>query len=167
MVKRKDTKMIQNYIFMIKIVLFVFIAISPVLNFKVLSFLNNTFIKILLLTCIIILCFIDFQLGLIATIAFLIIIINLNNNILMSTQRRIDSFIDGEKSSLDKQFEKPVNFPVDIDTTQNIVCGDNKKNDMNSDLMNIYVDEKIKPYDVFIHMMTNDAALQKAQGSIY
>ena len=159
--------MIQNYIFIIKIILFVFIAISPVLNFKSLLFLNNTFVKILLLTCIIILCFIDFQLGLIATIAFLILIINLNNNILMSSQRKVDSFIDGENSLLDKQFEKPVSIPVDIDTTQNIVCVNNKKNDINNDLMNIYVDEKIKPYDVFIQMMTNDVALQKAQGTIY
>ena len=144
------------------------------MSFKKLAFLNNTFIKILLLACLILLCFIDFQLGLISTIAFLILIINLNNNILMATSKKVDTFINGsiegdddKESVLDIQFAEPVHLPVNIDYTQNIVCEARKNNDINNDLLNIYVDDKIKPYDVFIHMMTNDTALQKAQGNIY
>jgi hypothetical protein len=65
---------------------------------------------------------------------------------------------------LDQQFQAPVQIPKDIDQTQNIVCQNNRKNDINGDLITHYIDDKIKPYEVFIKMMTSDNALEKAQG---
>lgn len=46
----------------------------------------------------------------------------------------------------------------------NLVCSSSIDNDINEDMMTYYIDEKIKPYDVFIKMMTNDDALRAAQG---
>ena len=163
MVKKSKNLDTKGYILIIKFALFVFIILSPVVNFKYLQVLNSIVIKILLLTLIIGLCFVDFQLALIATIAFLILIINLNNNILQMSSKQIDTFNNGN-SLLDQQFQAPVQIPKDIDQTQNIVCQNNKKNNINNDLITHYIDDKIKPYEVFIKMMTSDNALEKAQG---
>lgn len=161
-IKQVDPK---GYILIVKFALFVFIILSPVVNFTYLETLNNIVVKILLLTFIIGMCFVDFQLALIATIAFLILIINLNNNILkMLPSKQVDKFSNGGESLLDQQFRAPVQIPKDIDQTQNIVCQNNRKNDINGDLITHYIDDKIKPYEVFIKMMTSDNALEKAQG---
>lgn len=162
--KAKDLDVTKGYLLIIKFALFVFIILSPVVNFKFLQVLNNIVIKIILLTVIIGMCFVDFQLALIATIAFLILIINLNNNILQMSSKQVDTFNNGGASLLDQQFQAPVQIPKEIDQTQNIVCQNNKKNDINNDLITHYIDDKIKPYEVFIKMMTSDNALEKAQG---
>lgn len=162
------TKNISTYLLVFKLLLFIFIILSPVISFKGLLFLDNIIIKIILLAIIIGFCFIDFQLALIATIAFLILIINLNNNILMASQKRphVDTYVNKDKqlSPLDLQFQPPVKIPEDIDQTQNIVCQNTIKTNVNEDLLGLYIDEKIKPYEVFIKMMTDDKALDKVQG---
>lgn len=159
------TKLLKNYLLFLKVVIFAFIILSPVINFEAVSWLNNVILKVVLLGIIVGLCFVDFQLALLTTIAFLILIINLNNNILnMSSQtKHIDNFTN--TSQLDNQFSSPIQISKDIDQTQNILCNNNKKSNINEDLISHYIDDKIKPYEVFISMMTNNDALEKAQGS--
>ncbi len=79
--------------------------------------------------------------------------------------KHVDTFENATISSpLDAQFQAPLQISKDIDQTQNIVCQNNNKNDINNDLITHYIDDKIKPYEVFIKMMTSDNALEKAQG---
>jgi hypothetical protein len=170
-------KNISTYLLVLKLLLLIFIILSPILSFKGLLFLDNIVIKIVLLAIIIGFCFIDFQLALIATMAFLILIINLNNNILMASQglqqhqqQYIDTFVNKEKqlNPIDLQFRPPIPVPIpdDIDQTQNIVCQNKIKTNVNESLLGLYIDDKIKPYEVFIQMMTDEHALDKAQGLI-
>jgi hypothetical protein len=161
MAKRKSAakNIMLDPILVVKGILVFFILISPFINYRFFLVANNIFIKVLLVVLIFAACFIDFQLALIATIAFMILIINLNNNILMTA---VDTFID-------QYFEKPVTIPADVDQTQNlanVACRANqeKRNDINNDMLSFFIDDKIKPYEVFISMMTNEENLQKAQG---
>lgn len=62
----------------VKIILVFFILTTFFIDFSALQFLNSTPVKLLLLMVIVIVSFIDFQVAIIAMIAFFIIIINLN-----------------------------------------------------------------------------------------
>lgn len=172
MATKKNTVKFSNPIDMLivlKLLLFLFIVLSPVMDLSThLSFLNHTFSKILMLALICIMCFIDFQLAIIATIAFLVLMINLNKNISKMNNHEIrDAYTNSvvDKTYLDMQFAQP-SQNLDIDATKNIVCNNQKpQNEINQDIMSRYIDDKIKPYDMFIKMMTTEDALDKAQGS--
>lgn len=156
-------KPVDQIVLLLKILLFTFILLSPLMTVsKHLAFLNHSIAKVSLLALICLFCFIDFQLALIATVAFLVLIINLNNNILVKMQR--DQFTDD--SLLDAQFAPPISISTpEVTMTTNIVCQNQQpRNDVNEDMLSHYIDDKIKPYDVFIRMMTNEDALGKAQG---
>jgi hypothetical protein len=156
-------KPVEQIVLLLKVLLFTFIMLSPLMTVsKYLAFLNHSIAKVGLLAMICLFCFIDFQLALIATVAFLVLIINLNNNILVKMQR--DQFTDNKNSLLDAQFAPPITIP-EVKMTTNIVCQNQQpRNDVNEDMLSHYIDDKIKPYDVFIRMMTNEDALGKAQG---
>lgn len=62
----------------IKILIFIYIIISPFISYEWLSFINITPIKVILLVVIVILSFVDLQLAILAMIAFLILLVNLN-----------------------------------------------------------------------------------------
>lgn len=67
----------------VKIILLVFIIISPFLDFKSIMWANSTPIKIFLLVGIVLFSFVDLQASILAMIAFLCLIINLNKEDLM------------------------------------------------------------------------------------
>lgn len=154
-----------------KVILFIFILLSPFIKFNTLTFLNNVIIKILLVITLLVLCFVDFQLALIATIAFLILVINMNNNMLIDIKKKMDNFTNSKESDneqLKSYFSTPsVNIPKDIDMSKNFVCQSSVKNNMNNDMLTYYIDDKIKPYDVFISMLTNEQNINKAQGEVF
>lgn len=158
---------ITNLMMALKIILFMFILLSPLVNFqKHLSFMNSTVVKILLILVICIVCFIDFQLAILATIAFLILVISLNKN--LSTMITKDSFMNNTPPSrnlLDDQFSPPMQTPK---SNGNLVCGTHEvtSGQMNKEMLSHFIDDKIKPYDVFISMMTDEKALARAQGAI-
>lgn len=62
-----------------KIVLISFIVISPLLSYKAVTFLDITGIKIMILISIVLISFIDLELAILSTIAFLVLLINLYN----------------------------------------------------------------------------------------
>lgn len=157
-----------DMLFVLKLLLFLFIALSPLFDLsKHMAFLNQTISKIILLALICLMCFVDFQLAIIATIAFLVLMINLNKNISKMNTISRDAYTNAEipQSYLDMQFAAPFNAKG-IDSTKNIVCvNDKPQNEINQDIMSRYIDDKIKPYDMFIRMMTSEDALDKAQGN--
>lgn len=183
----------SQIILVIKFILVFFIALSPFLSFQSFQFLNTLPVKLILLIVIVASCFIDFQLAIIATIAFLICIINMNTSMLNSTYtqtqqnqgqqddtKRQDNFENWVKTnltqaqnlnekdtiSLDTYFSKPVKSDIK-DVTKNLACkGQDVDPKVNESLMSRFIDEKIKPYDVYISMLTNKENLDKAQGVI-
>jgi hypothetical protein len=62
-----------------KIVLISYIVISPLFSYKAITFLDTTTIKVLILISIVLISFIDLELAILATIAFLVLLINLYN----------------------------------------------------------------------------------------
>jgi len=136
--------------------------------------------KILFLIVVVAACFIDFQLALILTIALLVFVIHTNNAFISKASMKTgvaskDTFVNQTMNSkinskdaneqLGAYFVQPV-LPKVKDHTKNIVCDQPKVNDMNKQLLNIYVDQKIKPYEIYVAMMTNEEQLAKAQGSL-
>lgn len=155
---------IASLMMTLKILLFLFIIVSPLVSLnKYVSFLNHTISKIIMLAIIVGLCFIDFQLAILATIAFLILMIHLNKNI--SSMITKDAFMNSEKL-LDMQFAPPMSVPP---SNTNLVCGGQQQQQeqrINKDMMSHFIDDKIKPYDMFISMMTDEQALARAQGEL-
>lgn len=163
----------KDIAFMLKVVCIILIAMSPFLPYASLPFLNNIVFKIACLFLILGVCFYDFQLALLITILFMLMVLNMNQvvltkvkpelfseNLKQNTQRVIpnDDPIPNEQP-LPNREESPI-----LSNDLNLVCSSSIDNDINEDMMTYYIDEKIKPYDVFIKMMTNDDALRAAQG---
>lgn len=151
MASKVDTGLVLKAIFV------AFIIMSPFLPYARLRFLNNLVFKVCMLFCILAVCFYDFQLAIIITIAFMLLVLNLNQQQIASTKSTfpLETFADVPKDHDDTPNEH-----------QNIVCPSTFHNDINNDMMNHFIDDKIKPYDVFIRMMTDERALASAQGNL-
>ena len=74
----------EDVLLFFKIFIFAYIVISPFINNSWLKFINYTPIKIILLIIIVLLSFIDLQLAVLSMIAFLIILVNLNKEDIIS-----------------------------------------------------------------------------------
>lgn len=156
----------------LKVVVVLVLLAFPFIPSTTLTTFDTMGVKILFLLLIVVTCFIDFQLSLLLTIAFLLFVIHANSASLSKIQSKKqqikDTFVNTNKPSeatnqLQTYFVQP-QVPHVKDHTKNIVCTPPKLNDINKDLLNIYVDEKIKPYEVYVAMMTNEEQLAKAQG---
>lgn len=161
----------------LKVVCIILIALSPFLPYQTFTFLDNIVFKIACLFLILGVCFYDFQLALLLTITFMIFILNVNHALLVNTKTR-ENFqqqpvVVGKRDQIPDiedpiPNERPVPVrevsPVLVEEPVNFVCPSEHRSDMNEDLMTYYIDNKIKPYEVFIKMMTNDDALRAAQG---
>jgi hypothetical protein len=171
--KQKGFKNIDA-VFITKVVLVVFIVIAPFIDMGSkdwLISLNTLPVKTICIVIIVGLCFYDFTLALLGTVAFLIALINLNSRVIQTVnsagattykEQFVMSHATKEPEYV-QQFKQD-NLPHVVDSTVNVACPASKKNDMNSDLLKVYVDDKIKPYDVYIQMMTTPDQLDKAQG---
>ena len=167
---------ISNTLLVIKALLILCIIVSPFVPSTSFSGMNHMATKVLFLIVIVVACFVDFQLALILTIAFLILIIHVNSTAIGTLQQHTnrDTFVNQVErahqkkeasQNLNTYFVRPDVQRVE-DDTKNIVCEQPKLNDINKHLMSIYVDEKIKPYDVYVAMITNEEQLAKAQGEL-
>lgn len=165
-----------------KITIILFIAAAPFIDMSGLTWMNMLSSKVAIMLVILGVCFVDFQLALLAMTAFLIMIINLNATTIRNVQQkqttnRVDTFVGythmrndakQESSTFAQQFAEQ-NPPVgpQIDASKNIVCDNSKqRNDIDNDLLSYYVDDKIKPYDVYIRMLTSNDQLSRAQGDL-
>jgi hypothetical protein len=80
----------DDLLLFVKILIFVYIVASPFISHVWLRFVNYTAIKILLLIIIVFLSFIDLQLAVLAMIAFLIILVNLNKEDIKNMTKTAD-----------------------------------------------------------------------------
>jgi len=88
-----------NIIFWSKIIIFIYILISPFIYGKWIRYLNKIYIKIILLLLIVILTYIDFELSLLAMIAFLLFLINLNKLDIKNTENMVNSLSQKEQAN--------------------------------------------------------------------
>lgn len=172
MAKKKVLNPELNPLLIAKVVVFISILVSPFINYTSLYFLDNLFIKAIFIIIIVYFCFIDFQLAILSTIALMILIINLNNNMLVLSNNKPKPEMFGPEETLDSYFPKPMaqqhkdsNTDAESVGTHNLSCNMSEQNDINDDMLSFFIDEKIKQYDIYISMMTNKDNLEKAQGS--
>jgi hypothetical protein len=134
-----------------KLITLAVLLTTPFWSYMKLGFLQHISFKVLFLIAIIALCFYDFQLALLLTIIFLVIIINGNHVKIVKSKLNGGSLIEDTK----EEFNIAENLP-------NEECSSFKKNEINKDLVAHYIDDKIKPYEVYIKMLVNEEALADA-----
>lgn len=160
----------MNIYNVIKVLLFLFIIIAPALDFTKVKFMDNIIIKILILLLIIAACFIDFQLAIILTIAFFILLININYDLLRMSFNKKETFAAADYNQAFLNTPTTNIQPSVVHTSimpENWVCKGQEQlqYNTNNDLFNHYVDEKIKQYDVFLNMITSEEHLNNASQS--
>jgi len=166
----------MNIYNVIKVLLFLFIIIAPALDFTKVKFMDSIIIKICILILIIAACFVDFQLAIILTIAFFILLININYDLLRMSFNKKENF--SAAAEYNQAFNKLTpsqclprqNLVLHPDVVHTSIVPENweckgkepMQYNTNNDLFNHYIDDKIKQYDVFLNMITSEEHLNNA-----
>ena len=86
----------MDTLIVLKIIILGYIVLSPFLSYKYMTFVNATPIKILILLLIVLVSFIDLQLAVLLMIAFLILLVNLNKEVLVLLKNKVTSEESGK-----------------------------------------------------------------------
>jgi hypothetical protein len=135
---------------------------------KNLPFLDNKLSKLALLALVVIALIIDLHTGIILLIAFLMLMIQFNNIVVGDIRNKNkEMFLSLRPASFEDKEQKP--------TT--VQCDNIKKNEISCNIVNhtmdpesnvdYNVDQKVKPYEVFVKMMTTQEHLEKASNSAF
>jgi MFS superfamily sulfate permease-like transporter len=144
----------------IKSLIVVYIILSVFFNFnKKLTFIDNKAAKIVLLIVVLAVMYYDLHTGILLTIAFLMIIIQFNSISLNDIQAKKIEFFSAEYNKNDKDPEHIVTFKKSLE------CDNEKKNEISDDIFDYTVDTKVKPYEVFVKMITTKEHLDNASNS--
>lgn len=176
-----------------KVIVFVYIISSPFIDHqKYLSHMDTMLAKIIMLVLIVTVSFYDFQLAILLTIALFVMIINFNkeqiNKIFVAptvnaTIPPVPYVISQEDRDILRPLEAPKFIePFDVQSAQEIHpyesdimytfpdASCNTKpfgpDAVSDNLISHYIDPKIKPYEVYISMMTNKDLLNDAQNNM-
>lgn len=156
-----------------KIAFFVYIVLSPFINHAPISFLNTLVAKILLLAIIVGASFADLQLAIVMTLAFLILIINLNKEAIFGIKNtpgsQMPSMSEHFSVGLPREALAPDSKKFEPPTSNNVTtfpdqC-DSFKEDrekISKDLYDLYIDPKIKPYEMYIKALSNPESVENA-----
>lgn len=149
-------KIEENMMMAAKLAFFVYIVISPFINHQYLSYLNAVGAKVFLILLIVAASFVDLQLAIIMTLALLVLVINLNKDAMF-------------KSSPPPMRQKVEHFSVGMPVMDTITEFPDKCQDMkventaiSQDLYNLYLDPKIKPYEMFMRQLSSPEFVEKA-----
>lgn len=147
---------------LVKVVLVIYIILSSIFNFNMkLTFLDNKVFKILLLIIIIGVIEYDLHTGILLVIAYLLLNIQLNvPTIVKVEERKLELFLASlptEISELQSQDVSHLDVP----------CDNTQKNELSTDIFEYSVDTKVKPYEVFVKMMTTKDHLDNAANSAF
>ena len=204
-------KQIKDMFFLVlKVLIFLYIIASPFINPKNLSLLNTIPVKVLLLVLIVASAFYDFQLAILLTIAFFVLLINFNRQqfsslfpgssapapaqVVPTPQVPVTHLSQVSPETIPRKIlpeitEKPTDnllvarTPLAIQMQDNITqviapytgetayefpnekCNTKPFEDtsISNHLINYYIDPKVKPYEVYIRMLTSSENLESAQ----
>lgn len=162
-----------------KIAFFVYIVLSPFINHKPIAFLNSLLAKITLLVIIVGVSFVDLQLAIVMTLAFLILIINLNKEVIFGIKSAPTMY---PGTGLSEHFA--VGLPREVlasdtrtppytdtmsefpdSTTDRCDALKANRDQVSKDLYDLYIDPKIKPYEMYIRALSHPDALDNAAES--
>lgn len=146
------------------IVLFILVLTFIDLN-KQLSFIDNKAVKIVLLIGVLSVLYYDLHTGILVTVVFLMIMIQLNAvSIHNIQQKKLEMFLASVPADFDKN-EKESDLGVEI--KKSYECGNQKKDKLSEDIFDYSVDNKVKPYEVFVKMMTTKQHLDSASNAAF
>lgn len=147
---------------LLKILLVVYIILSSMFDFnKRLTFIDNKPTKIIMLLMILVVMYYELHLGILLVIAFLIISIQLNIPTMSKIdERKLELFLSSIPAEL--SLENTSDMVSDV-----AVCDNTKKNELSEDILNYTVDTKVKPYEVFVKLMTTKEDLDNAANSAF
>ena len=173
-----NKKEIEVGLLICKILVFLYIITSPLINQnKYIPFMNTLVAKILFLILIIVTGFIDIQLSILLAIALFVMIINFNKDKILKVNQEshihksVSIPILSENKNIQQRVDKvdkPDVIPYVNDTMYdfpNEICNTQPFEDtsINTDLMSHYIDSKTKPYESYIRQMTNSECLNSVQ----
>jgi hypothetical protein len=128
-------------------------------------------IDILLLGASVIVMLFDFHLGLLVTIAVLIYILQTNQAIIEEAKNKWqDKWDDKLQNKLTERFqtkELPIYPQVTSACAPSDEYGNEKKQEASKDILNYTLDDKVKPYDVYVKMLTTQEHLDNASSSAF
>lgn len=147
-----------------KLVVVFYIIMSCLFDFnKKLTFLDNKLSKIILLMLVLIVLYHDLHLGILLVIAFLMLNIQLNVPIMTAMDAKmLERFLSSQPDNVDT-----------VDTNDKIIhktiapCDNEKKNEISQNILDYSIDTKVKPYEVFIKLMTTKDHLDSAANSAF
>jgi hypothetical protein len=130
---------------------------------KPFQLLDNKLIKILLLLGILVVMYYDLHTGILLNIAFLLMLINLNSIImeqnLFDKDMQLEKFLPLLHSKVETHVESEK-------ATSTIDCiDDEKKQNISENILDYQVDTKVRPYEVFVKMITSNEQLEMASNS--
>ena len=157
----------KQILFAAKIAFFIYIVLSPFINYKYIQFLNSVVAKVLLIIVIVMSSFVDLQLAIIITIAFLVLMINLNkdaifgiNNSIPTTPKLSEHFASGMPlNQLMVPNDNMVTFPDKCSDTTYL------KEEISTDLYDLYIDPKVKPYEMYIKQLCHPDSIENASNN--
>lgn len=149
----------------VKILIVLYIVFSVFFEFNtILSFLDNKLSKIIMLLGILVVTYYDLHTGILLTVAFLILIIQFNVSSLdtINNKKNMEFFLSPA------DYVKDEKDPEDMKKLrQQLECDNVKKNEISSDIFDYQIDNKVKPYEVFVKMLTTKEHLDSASNSAF
>lgn len=148
----------------VKSVIVLYIVFSVVYDFNdLLSFLDNKLSKFVIILIILAVTYFDLHTGILLTVAFLILIIQFNATAI-NQNKNLEFFL----SSLPADFDKDEKDSEEVKTfKQSLECDNVKKNEISNDIFDYQIDSKVKPYEVFVKMLTTKDHLDNASNSAF
>lgn len=139
-----------------KAAVFLYIVVSPFIDYSKASFANQLTFKIAGLLLIVAASFYDLQLAILLTVAFLILHIHLNRDLFLGAYKRQEHF-----SAVPVTGDTIYEFPDACDAKI-----DDDRNRISMDLFNLYIDPKVKPYEEYIRKLSSPEKIDDAAESM-
>lgn len=137
----------MDYLLISKFVILALVVIIPFVDYSLISFFDWVIVKVVFLLAIAGVSFYDMQLAVLLTVLFFVFIISSNAAILAKAKTT------QKEPFIMKEFPE-AQCPVEVKNTQN------------ENAMSYFIDEKVKPYENYIKMLSNPDNVKRASGEL-
>lgn len=142
-----------------KAIVFVFILLSPFVDYSYLSWAHSVPAKMILLFAIVAASFYDLQLAILMTLAFLLLNIHLNREVVFGRRGPVPISTVAAPIEHFAAADVVSEFPDACDARAE------DRDRISRDLYDLYIDAKIKPYEEYIRHLSDPSKLADAADS--
>lgn len=137
------------------LIVIVIVIVATIHNPLKLAFLDRQVTKVILLLILLLVLYYDTHLGLLLITLFLILLVQMNHGVMEEAHNKVEAF---RLSAINNSQPEHSN-----DATCNY--GETLKEEASQNHVDYILDDKVKPYEVFVKMMTNQEHLDMASNS--